>query len=726
MVCRTLICERIQGRESRRWVNFEVRRIRTIFSVVMFLLMMGGGCGSGSTNSPLPAATSPTFWPVSGSYSPTQQVTISDPTPGAIIHFTTDGSVPSASSPNYTGPIPIAATTTVQAIATATGYSASSVASASYTVVPQTSAGPTVTIVLTTDDQSRLMATQSSIAFGTQTAANNTIFVDENQTYQEVEGFGASFTDSAAYLLNKVATNWARTSTMNDLFTRNGNGIGLNFMRNPMGASDIARSQYSFDDLAAGQVDPNLQQFSIAHDQTDIIPIIQQAKQLNPQMELMATPWSPPGWMKSSDSMVNGTLLPNMYGPFANYFVKYLQAYAAAGIGVDYLSLQNEPLYVPPDYPGMSMDAATQTILLRDYVLPALASSGFSTRLLIYDHNWDQPAYPITVFSDSTLLASSQVTGTAWHGYAGTPGVMSEMQWHYPAKGNYQTEHSGGTWVTDQMKNDFEEITEVMRNWGKAYLKWSLALDENRGPHTGGCGTCSGIVTVNSTNGAVTYGPEFYTLGHYSKFIVPGAFRIYSSNANGLISVAFRNADNSKVLVAYNDSSTTQTFAAQWGGQGLTYTLPALAGATLVWNGVQSGGYEVPATTQIQASSFNAGSGLQTEATGDSNGGFDLGYATPGAYAEFKNVAFGTGLTGVSARVACDSSNGALCGGSLEFRLDSTNGALIATVAIPGTGGWQNWTTASASVNGASGNHDLYVVFSGSNNLGNLNWFQFK
>ena len=709
-------------------MTFEVRRIRTIFSVVMLLLVMGGGCGGGSSNPPppLPPAAAPTFWPVSGSYSPTQQVTLSDATPGAIIHFTTDGSVPSESSPTYTGPIPIAATTTVQAIASASGYSASSVASAGYTIVPQTSTGPSVTIVLTTNDQSRLMAAQVSITFGTQAAANNTIFVDENQTYQEVEGFGASFTDSAAYLLNEVATKSARTSTMNDLFTRNGNGIGLSFMRNPMGASDIARSQYSFDDLTAGQVDPSLRQFSIAHDQTDIIPIIQQAKQLNPQMKLMATPWSPPGWMKSSDSLVGGTLLSNMYGPFANYFVKYLQAYAAAGIDADYLSLQNEPLNVPPDYPGMFMDAATQTILLRDYVLPAFASSTISTRLLVYDHNWDQPAYPMTVFSDSTLLTSSQVTGTAWHGYAGTPGVMSEVQTLYPAKGNYQTEHSGGTWVTDQMKNDFEEITEVMRNWGKAYVKWSLALDENRGPHTGGCGTCSGIVTVNSTNGAVAYGVEFYTLGHYSKFVLPGAVRIYSSNANGLISTAFQNADNSKVLVIYNDSSTTQSYAVQWGGQGLTYTLPALAGATFVWNGVQAGGYEVLATAQIQASSFNAGSGLQTEPTSDSNGGFDLGYATPGAYAEYKNVAFGTGMTGVSARVACDSSNGALCGGSLEFHLDSTDGALIATAAIPGTGGWQNWTTVSASVNGASGNHDLYVVFSGSNNLGNLNWFQFK
>ncbi len=438
----------------------------------------------------------------------------------------------------------------------------------------------TVNVWLTTDDQSTELQQQPSVTFAPGSSGNNPVFVDETQTYQQVEGFGADFTDSAAYLLNEVATPAARSNAMNNLFTRSGGGIGVSFVRNPMGASDLARSEYSYDDLAAGQIDTNLTLFSIAHDQVDIIPLVRQALQLNPQLTIMANPWSPPGWMKDSGSMVGGSLLPAMYTPFANYFVKYIQAYQAAGIPIRYISLQNEPLYAPGDYPGMYMDAPTQLSVLRDYVLPALASNSIPTRVLVYDHNWDQPGYPETVFADTNVLASGQVAGTAWHGYGGTPGAMLTLANMYPTKGNYETEHSGGTWVSDQVQADFEEIIHVMRSWGRSYVKWSLALDQNDGPHDGGCSTCTPLVTINSSSGALTYDIEFYTLGHFSKFVLPGAYRVYSGNGAGVISAAFANPDGSKVLVAFNDSSSSQTFQVQWGSQSFTYTLAALAGAT--------------------------------------------------------------------------------------------------------------------------------------------------
>jgi len=230
--------------------------------------------------------------------------------------------------------------------------------------------------------------------------------------------------------------------------------------------------------------------------------------------------------MKTSGSMVGGALQSSMYTPFAGYFVKYLQAYSAAGINVDYISLQNEPLYVPGDYPGMCMPASPggscgalasptdQTTALRNHVLPALSAAGLTTKVLVYDHNWDAPTYPQSVLADPVIQASAQVAGSAWHGYGGTPGVMTTIQNYFPAKANYETEHSGGTFVADQVKADFEEITQVMRNFGRAYVKWSLALDQNLGPHTGGCGTCTPIVTVNSSSGTVTYGIEYYTMGH--------------------------------------------------------------------------------------------------------------------------------------------------------------------------------------------------------------------
>jgi glucosylceramidase len=583
----------------------------------------------------------------------------------------------------------------------------------------------TVNVWLTTDNQNTLLQQQSSVMFATGSGGNNPVFVDETQTYQPIEGFGADFTDSAAYLLNEVATPSARTNAMNSLFTRNGGGIGVSFVRNPMGASDLARFDYSYDDLSPGLTDTNLTSFSIAHDQADIIPLVQQALQLNPQLTIMANPWSPPGWMKLCGTMINGTsantLLPAMYAPFAKYFVKYIQAYQAAGIPINYISLQNEPLYTPGDYPGMSMDAATQLSVLRDYVLPALASNNITTKVLVYDHNWDRPDYPETVFSDATVLNSSQVAGTAWHGYGGTPGAQLTLANLYPTKGNYETEHSGGTWVSDQVQADFDEIIHVMRSYGRAYVKWSLVLDENHGPNTGGCNTCNPLVTINSSSGALSYNIEFYTLGHFSKFVLPGAHRIYSANGAGVVSAAFANTNGSKVLVAFNESGSSQTFQVQWGSQSFAYTLASLSGATFTWTGTQTGGYVVDASSQIQASSFNAISGLETEPTSDTLGGYDVGYANDGGYAVYQNVNFATGTTNVSARVASAGN-----GGTLEFRLDSPTGTLIGSVAIPVTGGWQTWTTVSGAVSGASGVHNLYVVFRGTGSIGNLNWFEFS
>lgn len=684
----------------------------------------GGGNGGGGTGTP-PVLAAPTLSPQPGTFTTSQSVTLSDTESGATIYYTTDGSSPNSSSAVYSAAIPVNVDTTIKAIAVATGYSNSSVASGTYLI-----AGPTVNVTLSTHDQSSLLATQPTTLFTLTTSGSNKILVDETLTYQPIDGFGAAFTDSANWLLYTQAQPAQYTSIMNDLFTRNGNGIGLSFMRIPMGASDIARSVYSFDDMPSGQSDPSLANFSITHDQAYIIPVIQQAVSLNPNLKLMANPWSPPGWMKTTDSMNGGTLLSTDYTPFANYFVDYLKAYSAVGININYISLQNEPLYTPTNYPGMGMDANTQLTVLRDYVLPALASNNLSTQVLVYDHNWDTPSYPETVLSDPTIAASSLVAGTAWHGYAGTPGAQQTVQNIFPSKGTWETEHSGGTWVTDQFTSDFVEITQVMRNSARAYVKWSLALDQTLGPNLGelnqgygGCTTCTPIVTVNSTSGAVTKNIEFYTLGQYSKFILPGAERIYSSNANDIVSSAYLNPDGSKTLVCFNNASSSTTFQVQWGTENFSYALPALGAVTFTWSGTQNGATTVAATSTIQASSYTVESGLQTETTSDTNGGYDLGYVTNGAYAAYENVDFGNGVSTVSVRTASAGN-----GGTLEFHLDSPTGATVATVNLPVTGGWQTWQTVSASASGATGVHTLYAVFSGTgaNGVANLNWFQFQ
>jgi glucosylceramidase len=601
-----------------------------------------------------------------------------------------------------------------------------------------------VNVWLTTDDQKTLLQAQAPLSFSEGvSAAMPTVFIDEFSRYQSIEGFGASVTDSSAWLMNEVIPKSALPGVMEMLFDH-AQGIGISFVRNPMGSSDLARSVYSYDDLSSG-ADPNLNSFSIDHDKTDIIPILLQAKAINPQLKIMGTPWSPPGWMKTSGSMIDGTaggtLLPADYTVFANYFVRYLQGYAAANVPVDYISIQNEPLYDPTGYPGMSMPAATQLSVLRDYVLPALAQNQLSTKVLIYDHNWDQPPYPQTVLADATLAASPQIGGIAWHWYAGTPGAMSLLHNQYPAQNSYVTEASGGTWISDEVKQDFEMIVQSMRNWSRSYVKWGMALDENRGPYIqGGCNDCTPLITVNSSSGAVSYNIDYYTLGHFSKFVLPGAVRVWSSNATGIISAAFVNPDDSEALVVYNDSASSQTFAVSSQGRSFTRTLPALAGATMVWNPVRREGkggasgralersgpvmYNVNATAQpIQVSSYNTMYGLETESTSDTNGGYDVGYSSDGSWAQFRNINFGSGVKSVSVRVASAGS-----GGTLEFRLDSTSGPLIGTATLPVTGGWQIWTTVTAPVSGAVGVHNLFLVEHGatSGGIANLNWFQFQ
>ncbi len=597
---------------------------------------------------------------------------------------------------------------------------------------------------LTTDDQKTLLQPQAAVSFVTGgNATMPTIFVDELKRYQSIEGFGASFTDSSAWLMNnKIVPASSLPMVMNSLFDHNA-GIGISFVRNPMGASDLSRSLYSYDDMPAGATDPNLRSFSIAHDEADIIPLIRQAKLINPQLKIMATPWSPPGWMKTSGSMIGGTLLPASYSSFANYFVRYLQAYAAAGVPVDYISLQNEPLYLPASYPGMSMPASDQLTILRDYVLPALTASQLTTKVLIYDHNWDQPPYPQTILADSTVAASPQIGGIAWHWYAGTPGAMSLLHNQYSNRKNYVTEASGGTWIADEVRTDFETITQSMRNWSSSYVKWGLALDENRGPFIlGGCGDCTPLITVNEGSGAVTYNIDYYTLGHFSKFVLPAAVRVYSSNAPRIVSAAFVNLNGTEVVVAYNDSASSQTFQVVSHGRSFTYSLPALAGATFVWTPEApvptgrsassnagrrrispSSGYAIVALSQqIQASSYNDMSGLETETTSDIDGGYDLGYSGDGSWAEYQNIDF-SGVSSVSVRVASGGS-----GGTLEFHLDAVSGPLAGTAILPVTGGWQTWTTVTTPISGASAIRNLFVVLrsgGASGGVANLNWFQF-
>jgi glucosylceramidase len=436
---------------------------------------------------------------------------------------------------------------------------------------------------------------QTPVTFAAGTGGSGQqITVDENTKYQQFTGAGASFTDTAAYLMNSsgALTAATRASVMQKLFDPV-NGIGIDFLRNPMGASDLARYSYTYDDMPAGQTDPSLAHFSIAHDLVDVLPLTKQAKTLNPSLKVMGTPWTPPPWMKDNGSYVQGWLQSQYYAAYAQYFVKYIQAYQAQGVPIDYVTAQNEPT-VGGDYPGTNWNGSGLAFFTKTNLLPALHSAGLSTKVLALDWNWDSYAsFAAPTVDDATIRNDPNFGGVAWHGYVGNVSQQTTVHNQYPSLPAFDTEHSGGTWVANQQKEDMENLIDYTRNYGQSWVKWSLAVDQNMGPHNGGCGTCTGLITVHNGDGRtgqVDYNIEYYTMGHLTKFVKPGATRIASTDNSTVRNVAWKNPDGSKALIAYNESTSAQTVRVNWGGENFSYSLPGGASATFTWAGTQGSG----------------------------------------------------------------------------------------------------------------------------------------
>ncbi|GGO57372.1 glucosylceramidase [Streptomyces lasiicapitis] len=459
---------------------------------------------------------------------------------------------------------------------------------------PAQAAGEQVSIWLTTTDDSggrhvtRGLQPQTPVNFQPGTGGGGTnITVDENSRFQTFTGGGASFTDTAAWLMDGsgALTQAKRDETMRKLFSPT-EGIGLSYIRNPMGGSDLARFGYTYDDMPAGQTDPNLARFSIAHDLQDVLPLTKQAKQLNPKLTTVASPWTAPAWMKDNGQLNGGWLKAEHYGTYARYFVKYLQAWRDNGVPVDYVTAQNEPTCCN-GYPSMSWNGNGLAYFTKNELLPKLAGAGLPTKVLAHDWNWDTyDAYAAQTVDDAAVRSHPNFGGIAWHGYGGNVQKQTEIHNKYPQLDAFQTEHSGGTWIGNQQREDMMNIIDYTRNWAKSVTKWSLAVDQNRGPHNGGCGTCDGLITVHNgdgRHGQVDYTIEYYTMGHLTKFVQPGAARVASTASSDVPNVAWRNTDGTKALIAYNDSASAKTVTVNWGGQHATYSLPGKTSATFTW-----------------------------------------------------------------------------------------------------------------------------------------------
>ena len=436
---------------------------------------------------------------------------------------------------------------------------------------------------LTKPDQSVLLQKQNTtFVFGTVANAFQTITVDDSQTFQSIDGFGFSLTGGSAEVINQLNPT-KKQELLQELFGSTGNAISISYLRISIGASDLNSSVFSYNDLPMGQTDMNLDQFSLAPDMTHLIPLLKDILLINPNIKIMGSPWSPPVWMKDNNSTIGGSLQPQYYEVYAQYLVKFIQKMKAEGITIDAITPQNEPLH-PGNNPSLYMTALQQADFIKNHLGPAFAAANCTTKIIIYDHNCDQPGYPITVLNDP--IAKSYIAGSAFHLYAGDVSALSQVKTAHPDKDLYFTEQytsNSGTFDGDLRWHVKNVIIGTMRNWSKTALEWNLANNASFGPHTpGGCNTCKGAITINSSD-SFTKNVAYYIIAHASKFVPTNSVRIESNIIGNLHNVAFRTPQGKKVLVVLNDGNAVQTFNIKSNQKWITTSLDAGAVGTYVW-----------------------------------------------------------------------------------------------------------------------------------------------
>ncbi|MFE6037803.1 RICIN domain-containing protein [Streptomyces sp. NPDC056452] len=478
-------------------------------------------------------------------------------------------------------------------------------------------ADPTAQVWVTTADGSKKLSAEGSVPF-TGTPQSVDIRIDGTSKSQKFTGAGASVTGASARLIQSLPQD-RRSALMTSLFSADGDGIGLNYLRQPLGSTDFNATGdfYTYEDTRGA--------FSIDRDKSEIIPVLKQATAVNSAIRFMGSPWSPPAWMKTGNSLNGGSLRTEHYQAYADYLVASIRAYGQQGITLTDLTVQNEPEFAT-SYPSMSMTSSQQADFFK--VLDrTLTSAGLPTNLLAYDHNWDHPNYPVEVFNGTQGI--SRVIGAAFHCYGGTPSAQQQVV--NAGKRVFFTECSGtesadpGTTFRDTLQWHAENlVVQNMRNGGETVINWNLALDQNGGPHQGHCtNRCNGIVDI--ANGNVSRNAEYYVLGHVTKFIKPGATRIGSTSqgAGGVQNVAFQNPDGTRAAYVVNTAAGAQRFSVTDNGKSLAYTLPAGAVATFVWNG--DGGTTEPPVGSIDPSTWyqvrgHSGACLDAADWGTANG----------------------------------------------------------------------------------------------------------
>ncbi len=448
---------------------------------------------------------------------------------------------------------------------------------------------PDAQLWLTTGDRSALFALQpapvqfAEPALSGPAAQLPAIVVNDMQQYQPIEGFGFALTGGSAQLLMRM-TPAKRTALLKEIFSAEGKGIGASYLRVTIGASDMNDHVFSYDDLPAGQTDPNLDKFSLGPDHADVIPVLKEIVAINPHIKILGSPWSAPTWMKTNGEVKGGHLKPEYYDAYAHYFVKYIQGMKAEGITIHAITVQNEPLN-PWNTPSMAVFAPEEATFIARHLGPAFEKAGIKTEIQLYDHNPDAPNYALSILGDPE--AGKYVAGTAYHLYGGESRTLTEIHNAYPNKNLYLTEQMVAERPDSKSIGIAEPVSRVLigatRNWSRNVLLWNLAADPKAEPHTddGGCGTCYGAVTLDGDT--VTYNVAYYALAHFSKFIPAGSVRVGSSEADQLPNAAFLTPAGKVVLVVANTGNFPSTFHVMYHGKSLTATMVPGTVATYVW-----------------------------------------------------------------------------------------------------------------------------------------------
>jgi len=442
--------------------------------------------------------------------------------------------------------------------------------------------GQTPSFWLTDPKSGILFQKQSSTTVSTgESTAKISLYTDS--LYQIMDGFGFTLSQGSATHFLEMS-DLARKAALQELFGDGENDIRISYLRLAVAASDLNAFPFSYNDLKDPKgIDPTLSQFSLSYDTLDVLPILKQILEINPKVTLMASPWSPPTWMKDNKDTRGGSLLPEFESSYAQYLVKYIQEMDKRGFDIDALTIQNEPLH-PGNNPSLLMLPEQQARFIGQHLGPAFKKEGIKTKIICYDHNADRPDYPITVLSDP--LANSYVDGSAFHLYGGKIEALSEVHRAFPDKHLYFTEQwvgAPGNLEEDMVWHIKNLIIGATRNWAKTVLEWNLSSNPKLTPHTdrGGCDRCLGAITIIGNE--IVRNPAYYIIAHASKLVDPGSRRIGSSESILLPNVSFLRPDGKKVLIVHNDSSKEIYFSIQENITSFPASLPAGATGTWLW-----------------------------------------------------------------------------------------------------------------------------------------------